>query len=95
MVFLLLSFQYQFKDKYFDAANLMGKAKQSVFFSIFRKVIIVIPMIFILPHIGGLGVNGIFMAEPISNFIGGLACYGTMMATIWPSLTKKQKEKLK
>jgi len=22
MVFLLLSFQYQFKDKYFDAANL-------------------------------------------------------------------------
>ena len=52
-------------------------------------------MIFILPHIGGLGVNGIFMAEPISNFIGGLACYGTMMATIWPSLTKKQKEKLK
>ncbi len=73
----------------------LGKAKQSVFFSIFRKVIIVIPMIFILPHIGGLGVNGIFMAEPISNFIGGLACYGTMMATIWPSLTKKQKEKLK
>lgn len=73
----------------------LGKAKQSVFFSIFRKVIIVIPMIFILPYIGGLGVNGIFMAEPISNFIGGLACYGTMMATIWPSLTKKQKEKLK
>lgn len=71
----------------------LGKAKQSVFFSIFRKVIIVIPMILILPHIGGLGTDGIFMAEPISNFIGGTACFGTMMATVWPALTKKQKER--
>ncbi len=71
----------------------LGKAKQSVFFSIFRKVIIVIPMILILPHAGGLGTDGIFMAEPISNFIGGAACFGTMMATVWPALTKKQKEK--
>lgn len=71
----------------------LGKAKQSVFFSIFRKVVIVIPMILILPHAGGLGTDGIFMAEPISNFIGGAACFGTMMATVWPALTKKQKEK--
>ncbi len=73
----------------------LGKAKQSVFFSIFRKVIIVIPMIFILPCVGNLGADGIFMAEPISNFIGGLACFGTMMATVWPDLTKKQKEKVR
>ncbi len=73
----------------------LGKARQSVFFSIFRKIIIVIPMIFILPYVGGLGVDGIFMAEPISNFIGGMACFGTMMATVWPDLTKKQKEKVR
>ena len=30
----------------------LGKARQSVFFSIFRKIIIVIPMIFILPYVG-------------------------------------------
>lgn len=68
----------------------LGKAKQAVFFSIFRKVIIVIPLIILLPRLLNLGTSGIFMAEPISNFIGGLACFGTMLFTIWPELTKKQ-----
>ena len=71
----------------------LGMAKKAVFFSIFRKVIIVIPMILLLPAIGGLGTNGIFMAEPISNFIGGLACFGTMMLTVWPMLGKNEKER--
>ena len=68
----------------------LGKSKNAVFFSIFRKVIIVIPMIILLPKLFGLGVNGIFMAEPVSNFIGGLACFGTMMATVWPELGGKK-----
>ena len=49
----------------------LGKAKQAVFFSIFRKVIIVVPLTILLPQIGGLGVHGVFLAEPISNAIGG------------------------
>lgn len=71
----------------------LGEAKKAVFFSIFRKVIIVIPLILILPSVGGLGTDGIFMAEPISNFIGGVACFGTMMLTVWPMLVKKEKER--
>ncbi|MCI8660987.1 MAG: MATE family efflux transporter [Lachnospiraceae bacterium] len=67
----------------------LGKSKNAVFFSIFRKVIIVIPLIVILPHLFHLGVNGIFMAEPISNFVGGLACFGTMLCTVWPELGKE------
>ena len=47
-------------------------------------------MIILLPKLFGLGVNGIFMAEPVSNFIGGLACFGTMMATVWPELGGKR-----
>lgn len=70
----------------------LGKSKNAVFFSIFRKVIIVIPMILILPNLFGLGVNGIFMAEPVSNFIGGLACFGTMLATVWRELSAKERE---
>ena len=35
-----------------------------------------------------LGVMGVFLAEPISNLIGGLACYGTMLATVWRDLKK-------
>ena len=67
----------------------LGKSKNAVFFSIFRKVIIVIPLILILPGKFLLGTNGIFMAEPISNFIGGLVCFGTMLYTVWPELSKK------
>ncbi|NLK27223.1 MAG: Na+-driven multidrug efflux pump, partial [Clostridiales bacterium] len=40
----------------------------------------------ILPKLFGLGTDGVFLAEPISNFIGGSACFITMMVTIWPQL---------
>lgn len=64
----------------------LGRSRQAVFFSLFRKAIIVIPLTLLLPMIGGLGVNGVFLAEPISNFVGGGACFVTMMLTVWPQL---------
>lgn len=60
----------------------LGLSKQAVFFSLFRKVIIVVPLTLLLPKVAGLGVNGVFIAEPISNFVGGLACFITMLFTI-------------
>ena len=66
----------------------LGKSRNAVFFSIFRKVIIVIPLIIILPTVFGMGTQGILMAEPISNFIGGGACFGTMLLTVWPELKR-------
>ncbi|MBR1853299.1 MAG: MATE family efflux transporter [Lachnospiraceae bacterium] len=56
----------------------LGKAKQSIFFSLFRKVIIVVPLTLLLPHVAGLGVYGVFWAEPISNLLGGCASFFTM-----------------
>lgn len=41
----------------------LNKKKQAIFFSIFRKVIIVVPLTFLLPMMG-FGTLGIFMAEP-------------------------------
>ena len=64
----------------------LGKAKQAVFFSIFRKVIIVVPLTILLPQMGELGVHGVFLAEPISNAIGGLACFTTMYLTVYRKL---------
>lgn len=64
----------------------LGKAKQATFFSIFRKIIIVVPLAMILPHMFGLGVDGVFWSEPISNFIGGVACFTTMMLMVWKKL---------
>ena len=56
----------------------LGKARQSIFFSLFRKVIIVVPLTLLLPKLFGLGVLGVFLAEPISNVIGGSASFLTM-----------------
>ena len=70
----------------------LGESKKAIFFSIFRKVIIVVPLTILLPGMFGMGTNGVFAAEPISNFIGGIACFGTMLFTIWLKLTKLQKQ---
>ena len=65
----------------------LGKSKQAVFFSIFRKVIIVAPLTVILPMF--IGINGVFIAEAISNLVGGLACYITMQLTVGKELRRK------
>ncbi|MCH5251619.1 MAG: MATE family efflux transporter [Lachnospiraceae bacterium] len=64
----------------------LGFSRRAVFFSIFRKVIIVIPLALLLPHIADLGVFGVFLAEPVSNFIGGGVCFFTMMITVYQKM---------
>lgn len=70
----------------------LNRPKQAVFFALFRKVIIVVPLTVALPLVGGLGTSGVFLAEPVSNVIGGTACFVTMLITVWPTL-KNGKEK--
>lgn len=77
-----------------SVAVALGRSKQSIFFSLFRKVVIVIPLTLWLPHVASLGVNGVFPAEPISNFIGGGACYVTMLLTIGREMTRKEAQKI-
>ena len=68
----------------------LGKSSYAVFFSLLRKAIIVVPLTLLLPHIGGLGVNGVFLAEPISNFIGGSASFITMLLVVWRKLDDRE-----
>ena len=72
----------------------LGKAKQAICFSLLRKAILVIPLIFLLPRLFGLGVMGVFAAEPVSDVIGGLACFLTMTFTVWRKLPKDGAETL-
>ncbi len=58
----------------------LGDARHAIFFSLLRKVIVVVPLTFLLPRLG-FGVKGVFLAEPVSNVLGGLACYLTMRLT--------------
>ena len=68
----------------------VGDAKHAITFSLLRKAVVVAPLTFLLPRLG-LGVNGVFLAEPISNVIGGLACYITMRRTVYRDIMAKLK----
>ncbi len=82
MGFFMMSFQFAGQSAFVS----LGKSKQAVFFSLFRKIIIVVPLTILLPNIPALGVMGVFLAEPISNFVGGLACFMTMYLTVYRRL---------
>ena len=79
--FFFMSFQFAGQTVF----QALGDAKKSVFFSLLRKAVIVVPLTLLLPRIG-LGVNGVFWAEPISNAVGGLACFLTMWFTVYRKL---------
>lgn len=86
--FVFMVFQYTGQTMF----KSLGKNKQAIFFSLLRKAIIVIPLTMILPYAFGLGTDGVFLAEPISNVIGGSLCFITMLITLLPEL-KAMKEK--
>lgn len=79
--FVFMAFQFAGQT----AFQALGKAKYAIFFSLLRKAIIVVPLTIILPYIG-LGVDGVFWAEPISNALGGLAAFVTMWFVIYRKL---------
>jgi len=79
--FVFMAFQFAGQSTFQG----LGKKKQAVFFSMLRKVIIVTPLTLLLPILG-FGVDGVFLAEPISNIIGGLACFLTMWFTLYKKL---------
>ena len=64
----------------FKSLNMRYRA---IFFSLFRKIVLVLPLSLLLPYVGGLGTAGVYMAEPVSNVLGGLASFTTMMLTVY------------
>lgn len=79
--FCFMSFQFSGQTVF----QSLGFARRAIFFSLFRKAIIVTPLTLFLPRMG-FGVRGVFLAEPISNLIGGLACFLTMYFTLYRKL---------
>jgi Na+-driven multidrug efflux pump len=56
-----------------------------------RKFVILLPLILLMPSITGLGANGVFWAEPVSQFLGASACFITMYFTGYRKLGKVEK----
>ena len=66
----------------------LGRAKQSVFFSLLRKAVVNAPLTLILPI--WMGTTGVFAAEAVSQLVGGLACFTTMYFTLYRPLGRME-----
>ena len=76
--FFFMAFQFAGQSTF----QALGRAKYAIFFSLLRKAFIVVPLTLLLP-MAGFGVEGVFLAEPISNALGGLAAFTTMYLTLY------------
>ncbi len=79
--FFCMSFQFIGQSVFVG----LGRSRSAVFFSLLRKAFIVAPLTLLLPGLG-MGVDGVFAAEPVSNVLGGLACLLTMYVTVYRRL---------
>ena len=84
--FICMDFQY-IGQTVFKSLN---KKKQAIFFSILRKVVIVVPLTYFMPYALHMGTDGVFLAEPVSNVIGGSICFITMLCTVLPELKRME-----
>jgi len=66
----------------------LGKAKVSVFLAVLRKIILLIPLIYILPLFLENKVNAVFLAEPIADMIA-VTITSIMFATQFKRVLKK------
>ena len=64
-VFCMFSIQMSVQQTF----TALGKAKASLFIACLRKIILLIPLIFILPHFFDNKVFAVFLAEPVSDSI--------------------------
>ena len=69
----------------------LNKKKHAIFFSLLRKVVIVVPLTYFMPYVLHMGTSGVFLAEPVSNVIGGGLCFVTMLCTVLPELKQMEK----
>ena len=84
--FIFMDLQYM-GQTVFKALN---KKKHAIFFSLLRKVFIVVPLTYLMPFWFHMGTDGVFLAEPVSNVIGGSICFITMLCTVLPELKRME-----
>jgi putative MATE family efflux protein len=70
----------------------LGQAKLSLFIAALRKIILLVPLALILPHF--LGTNGVYLAEPLSDFTSAAAAMLLFFLNIKKILTKDALDKI-
>ena len=66
----------------------LNKPKYAVFFSMLRKLFLIVPLTILLPRLG-YGVMGVFYAEMYSQIIGASLCFLTMYFRIYRRLPRE------
>lgn len=85
--FIFMSFQFAGQSTF----QALGMARYAICFALLRKVVIVIPLTLLLPRLG-FGVYGVFLAEPVSNVLGGICSFTTMYLTVYKKLGAKRRQ---
>lgn len=73
----------------------LGKAVHSLFLAVLRKIILLIPMIYILPHFFEDKVFAVFLAEPVSDALAVITTVTLFFATAWKMIKNGEKEMTK
>lgn len=71
----------------------LGQAKVSLFIAVLRKVILLIPLIFILPHFFENKVFAVLLAEPVADVAAALIC-GAIFFFRFPRILRRREEEL-
>jgi len=71
----------------------LGQAKISLFLALLRKIILLIPLIFILPQFLADKVFAVWLAEPIADILAA-ATTGTMFAIRFPKILKQRENEI-
>ncbi len=66
----------------------MGKPRSAFLLAILRWVLLVIPLILILPKIGGMGLDGIWFAFPVADILAAVISAAVLMQTLKKSRIK-------
>lgn len=67
----------------------IGEAKTAMFLSLLRQVILLIPFILILPRLFNLGVNGVWIAQPLSDVISSVITVAILVKTMRKMISEK------
>lgn len=70
----------------------LGQAKSALILAVTRKVIILIPLCFVLTHF--MGFKGVYMSEGIADFVAGIIT-SVVIFTSFPKIFKKREEEVR
>lgn len=69
----------------------LGQAKVSLVLALLRKVVLLIPLIYILPHFFADQVFAVFLAEPVADVLASLTT-GTVFLILTPKILRRGPE---